>query len=422
MGAHSRILLVDDSEDVLRAYGRLLEREGYKVDRCPDGAAAEKRLHGARYDVILSDVSMPNATGVDLLRAVRRIDLDVPVLLMTGLPTIDDAIAAVELGALRYLRKPVDADELIHAVEDACRVHDLARLKRAALQLAGENRLLPVDRAGLESQLGRAFDGISMVYQPIVSIDSGEIHAFEALVRGGDPLLMPGDLIDAAERLGRLRDLGRLIRARVAEDVARMAPLSVRVFVNLHASDLEDEELFDPGSPLSKIAARVVLELTERASMAGVSDVQRRIQRLKAMGFGLAIDDLGSGYSGLAALTQLDPDVVKLDMSLIRGVDSSETSRKLVGSMATLCKELRLEVVVEGVETEGERDALTALGCRLQQGFLHARPQLDFVAPPGLRLPVLSGGRQTTAVDGDDGPGHVVVLDQKRDRAGNRLG
>ena len=117
-----------------------------------------------------------------------------------------------------------------------------------------------------------------------------------------------------------------------------------------------------------------MLEITERASLDSVADAQARVRSLRALGYRIALDDLGAGYAGLTSFAALAPDVVKLDMALVRGLDRDLVKQKLVGSMVGLCRELGILVVAEGIETEGERDAATAAGCGLLQGFLMGRP------------------------------------------------
>jgi EAL domain-containing protein (putative c-di-GMP-specific phosphodiesterase class I) len=190
----------------------------------------------------------------------------------------------------------------------------------------------------------------------------------------------PAEMLDAAERLGRLDELGRAVRAHVAA-AASAAPEGAKLFVNLHSSDLNDEELLSVHAPLSRIASRVVLEVTERASLYGVKDVGARVAKLKSLGFRIAIDDLGAGYAGLTSFTQLEPAVAKLDMSLVRGIDTDPRRETIVRSMKLLCDDLGILVVAEGVETPAERDALVDVGCDLLQGYLFARPERGFPTP-----------------------------------------
>jgi EAL domain-containing protein (putative c-di-GMP-specific phosphodiesterase class I)/ActR/RegA family two-component response regulator len=371
-----RILLADDDAALARSLMRILERAGYIVSCAPDGKIAGEILRNERFDAVLSDISMPTVDGIELLRTVREYDLDIPVILMTGTPEVRTAIKALEHGALRYLTKPIDNHALVDEIGYAVRMCRIARLKREALAHVGDLDKFVGDRAGLESRFRRALEKVAMAYQPIVSWAKQEVHSYEALVRTSEPSLPnPGALFDAAERTGRLRDLGRAIRASVARSAGDGTGL---LFVNIHPQDLNDEELSSPDAPLSRVASRVVLEITERASLGAVVDVRTRVDSLRKLGFRIAVDDLGAGYAGLTTFTLLQPDFVKLDMTLVRDIDADTTRQRVVGTMSRLCRELGMSVVAEGIETVAERDTLLTLGCDLLQGYLFARPGPPF--------------------------------------------
>jgi EAL domain-containing protein (putative c-di-GMP-specific phosphodiesterase class I) len=381
-GARGRVLLVDDDEMLARSYSRLLCSEGYEVHLCLDGQAAIEAVRAHEFDVVLSDIDMPRLDGLGLMERLRQHDLDVPVVLVTGNPTLETAIAAIEFGALRYLPKPVELSRLRSVVADAVRLHRLARAKRAALEIVDRERKSSGDTSSLAASFERTLATLWMAYQPIVSWSRREVYGYEALLRSRETTLPhPGAILDAAERLVRLNDLGRTIRARAAQPAAQM-PDGVMLFVNLHTQDLLDEDLFDPLRPLATIADRVVLEITERASLHQVRDVASRIARLREMGFRLAVDDLGAGYAGLTSFAQLEPEVVKLDMALVRGVHLQPTKLTLVRTMISMCRELGMQVVAEGIETPEERDAIVEAGCDLLQGYLFAKPGPAF--PPAV--------------------------------------
>ncbi|HEY0462619.1 MAG TPA: EAL domain-containing protein, partial [Polyangiaceae bacterium] len=187
----------------------------------------------------------------------------------------------------------------------------------------------------------------------------------------------PGAVLDAAERVNRVHDVGRAVRARVLLDSAA-APPAWLFFVNLHPGDLLDPTLYLADSPFSAIAKRVVLEVTERVSLDRVSEVMTRIAALRALGFQIALDDLGAGYAGLTSFTLLEPEFVKLDMSLVRDVHQSTTKQKVIRSMVRLCRETGKSIIAEGVETLEERTALVDLGCEFLQGYLFAKPGRPF--------------------------------------------
>ena len=379
-----RILLIDDDDGVLRSYSMVLRKGGFEVETASDGATALARIRENEFDVVVSDISMPKLSGLDLLKAIRERDLDVPVILVTGGPALETAMQAVEYGAFRYLSKPIEPEALREVVLRAMRLHQMAKLKRQALSMLGGDGLLLGDRAALEARFSNALDKLWVAFQPIVSLKKKKIFGYEALLRSNEPTLArPSDILQAAERLGRLRELSRSIRRHVAEAIGQ-APEGVLLFTNIQSQDLDDDDLYAADAPLTQHASRVVLEVTERASLDGIKDARGRAAQLRELGFRIAVDDLGAGYAGLSSFAILDPDVVKLDMSLVRGIDLDPRKRTVVRSMVKLAADLEMLVIPEGIETPGEREALLELGCDLFQGFLFARPEKGFVIPEGL--------------------------------------
>ncbi len=376
----ARILLLDDDPDIRRDYARVLRPLG-EVVTVSDGHDAIDLLHAGPIDAILSDITMPRMTGLEFLRNVRQHDADVPVILMTGAPELAGAMEAVEHGAFRYLVKPVAIAELRETVRRALRLGEVARLKREALEIINvEGRSLG-DRATLEARYASSLERLWTAYQPIVSVAEQRVFAYEALVRSDELLLQtPSDLLDAAERLGRMHDLGRAVR-RSAAAVSIGRP-DLTLFVNLHPHDLEDPDLFANEGALTPMAPRIVLEITERASIERVRGVTKKIARLKELGFRIAVDDLGAGYAGLNSFVHLEPDFVKLDMALIRGVDQSERKQRVIRALLRLCRdELGMRVICEGIETSAERDTLLEQGADLLQGYFYARPAAAFPEP-----------------------------------------
>ncbi|MGO9713662.1 MAG: EAL domain-containing protein [Polyangiaceae bacterium] len=375
-----RVLVADDEVALLRVYKRALVAAGYAVDLANDGQQAIELVKLSEYDTIVSDIGMPAMDGLELLKAVRAHDLDVPVVLVTGDPALATAMRALEYGAFRYLPKPFDLEMLTSVVDGAVLVGRMAKLRRRALELYGDPDKQVGDRAGLEASFARALAGLWVAFQPIVTWETRSLYGYEALVRTTEPTLPhPGAIIDAAERLGKLKVLGHAIRAAAAKGFEH-APANAVLFVNLHPHDLNDDAILHPDAPLTKLADRVVLEITERAAITDGQDVRDRVAALRAIGYRIAIDDLGAGYAGLTAFAQLEPEVVKLDMSLVRDVHQQATKRKLIRSMTELCHDMGRIVVAEGIEHSEERDTLAKLGCELMQGYLFAKPGEAFPA------------------------------------------
>ncbi len=372
------ILLVDDDPSILRGLSRVLRSRGYLISTANNGTEAVALVGKNDFDAILTDIAMPGMDGITLLREVRTHDLHVPVILVTGEPAVDTAVQALEYGALHYLTKPVPLDALERALDKAVQLHRMARLRQRAAELLGQTTTHAADRAGLEVSFRRCIDTLWMAMHPIVDVKSKTIFGFEALLRSNEPSLPhPGAVLDAAERLGQLDQLGRIIRDRAATPVLEQSRPE-QLFVNLHVTDLLDPHLLSPESQLARIAPQVILEITERASLDKVPDVRQRIAILRELGYRIAVDDLGAGYAGLTSFALLEPDFVKLDMTLIRGIDSNTTKQKVVRSMASLCREMGMHVVAEGVETPEEYQTLVELDCELLQGFLFAKPGRPF--------------------------------------------
>ncbi len=373
-----RVLIVDDDRETARALERTLLQMNTQVAVACSGPAALKAVEQGRFDVILSDIGMPDMDGFDLLHAIRRIDGQVPIVLLTGEPTVSTAARALEVGAFRYVTKPVEPKELNSVVEKAARLYRMAQVKQQAAQLLGQESPMGTDHDSLNRSFDRCLESLWVAFQPIVDWNGKRIFGFESLMRSRvAEFPHPGAVLDAAERLGRLDELGRTIRKLTASSIPS-ATNSPAFFVNLHVRDLLDPTLLSDDSPLAPFSHQIVLEVTERASLAEVPDLRQRIAQLREMGFRIAVDDLGAGYAGLTSFALLEPEFVKLDMSLIRDIEKSPTKRKVVRSMVNLSQDMGMLVVGEGVETIADRDVLVELGCDFLQGYLFAKPAVAF--------------------------------------------
>lgn len=365
----SKVLVIEDDVLLRRAYDRILSKQHsvVSVGSCSD---ALMELSRTKFDAVVSDIDLPGQSGVDLLRQIRAQDEELHFIFITGCPTTETAQDAVNLGAMGYLTKPVAADALTKIVAKATQASVSARAT------------LPSRLIGLTDRFDGALEKLWMAFQPIVSVTERKVVGYEALLRTSEPSLgAPPDFIAAAQHLGQLDRLGRAIREKVAETIATATDPDAKFYVNVHATDLLDPLFGTDACPLFPFANRIVLEITERASLEVIDDAHGRIARLRKRGFALAIDDLGAGYSGLTSVMQLEPEVVKLDMSLVRGVDKSRLQQQFVASISRACSGLGMLVVTEGVETAEERETLLDLGCNIHQGYLYGRPSRLLAAP-----------------------------------------
>jgi EAL domain-containing protein (putative c-di-GMP-specific phosphodiesterase class I) len=376
-----RVLVIDDEPAVVKALCLLLEKKGFAVSAANNAREALALLERSKFDVILTDIIMPEISGVELLRQLRRHDLDVPVILMTAGPTLDTALEAIAYGAQQYLLKPVEPEELVVALGRAAAIGEMARLQRAALASKREGTLPHGDRAALEEVLSRAFETISVVFQPIVTLRGKRVFGYEALMRCDETLFSAyGQLFAAADRIGWRGPLEQTIYQRISSACAEL-PEGALLFVNIHPHDATDGLLVGSKAPLEPIARHVVLEVSEHVTTAQLDALAKSAAKLRGAGYRIAVDDLGTGPAGLAAFTLLSPEFAKLDRTIFAGLDSDPARGKMVRAMYALCRELDVPLIAEGVETAGERAALAALGADLAQGNIFGKPSAGF-APP----------------------------------------
>ena len=225
-----------------------------------------------------------------------------------------------------------------------------------------------------------------MAFQPIVSLRTGRAWAYEALVRGTDGESAGAVLARvtpesryAFDQRCRVVAIERAVRAGLVEDGAR---LSINFLPNAVYSPKACIQLTLETAAANRLPPdRLMFEFTESERMSDPDHVMRIVTSYQAMGFTTAIDDFGAGHAGLNLLARFRPDVIKLDMELLRGIDASLPQRMIVEAVVRLCAGLDVGVIAEGIETRAELDAVRSLGIDLVQGYLLARPAFERLPP-----------------------------------------
>ncbi len=224
-------------------------------------------------------------------------------------------------------------------------------------------------------------DSIRTFFQPIVRIPSRKILGYEALSRGpeGSYLESPENLFGFTERAGMLGEIELLCVDRALRN-AKTLPEGSILFLNLSMLGLEFIESETDGltgrcEKAGRSPKLCVLEITERTYAESASRLRERVTEFRKHGFRIAIDDMGTGYSALHVLAELQPEFIKLDKMLVRDLADEPIKRNLVSAITGFAKESQSVVIAEGVETEAEVGVLQALGIELQQGYFFGYPE-----------------------------------------------
>jgi diguanylate cyclase (GGDEF)-like protein len=244
-----------------------------------------------------------------------------------------------------------------------------------------------VSRMRVEAEFRQAIDGgqLRLHYQPIVAIRTGRTLAFEALVRWEHPtrgLLGPAEFLPIAEETGLIVPMGRWILKEACRQIAEWkragAPADLRVSVNVsnkqfwHGGLLEDVQECLREADLEP--RNIALEITETVVMHNADLAERMLMDLHENGFALHIDDFGTGYSSLQALHRFPIEALKVDRSFVWGLGTDPRSTELVRTIAMMARNLGVDVIAEGIETEDQRRRVERLGCAYGQGYLFSRP------------------------------------------------
>lgn len=214
---------------------------------------------------------------------------------------------------------------------------------------------------------------VYIVYHPIVVTETREIFGYEALARGVHRALRsPEVLFGVAEEANLIWELSRLCRRRAIEGIETNLQPEHLLFINIDPHDfrdptfryldLDDLGVDEPG--------RIVLEITERTAITDYPTFQGYLKEFRDRGFRFAVDDAGSGYAGLGSIANLEPDFIKLDISLISGIDANFMKQNLVETMVQFANDHQIKVIAEGVEREEEYETVKRLGVHFTQGFL----------------------------------------------------
>jgi EAL domain-containing protein (putative c-di-GMP-specific phosphodiesterase class I) len=284
-------------------------------------------------------------------------------------------------GAASYLVKGTSAREVLDAVRGSVEGGSVLSdsvatrvVSQLAARLEGERRET-AHRSEWEGRIRAVLEGtdeIATVFQPIVDLSTGRVKGLEALSRfPSAPVRTPDVWFAEAARVGLGQELEILAVESALAFLPRI-PAPVFLAVNVSPEVVVSKRLREVLRPVSE--GQVVLEITEHAPVNDYPRLRAAISGLRDRGVGLAVDDAGAGYASLRHILQLTPDLVKLDISITRGVDTERGQRACASALVTFAREIEAAITAEGIETESELEALRQLGVGLGQGYFLGRP------------------------------------------------
>ena len=228
-------------------------------------------------------------------------------------------------------------------------------------------------------------------YQPIISLKDGSTYGYEALTRfpDNDIFSHPGELFNFANSTNSLYDLEKVTRELAIQSISKDLYPHEKLWINLTPEVIYDEA-FTTGYTRNLLnecglkADQIVFEITERSAIEDFIAFKDVLQHYRKQGFLIAIDDAGAGYSSLEAITELQPDFIKIDRSLINGIHESFTRQYMLEALLQLSEKMRATVIAEGVELSEELECIGNLGVHYAQGFFLARPNFPVpIVNPG---------------------------------------
>jgi EAL domain-containing protein (putative c-di-GMP-specific phosphodiesterase class I)/CheY-like chemotaxis protein len=368
------VLVVDDNQSNVAFLRALLEDAGlHRITSQTDSRLVAAELPRANPDLILLDLHMPYLDGHQVLEKIVAFAAGtyLPVLVLTSDVTSDARDRALAHGARDYLTKPLDVTEVTLRVANLLETRQLYAALRHSVwteQETGEDE--EIMRRRTEALLTES--AITPSFQRVVNIANMQTVGYEALARFDKPHERgPAGYFLDAFKVGLGVQLEWLAVTKALEFL-KAAPPNTFLALNMGPATilhLKEQALCAPD-----LYHRLVIELTEHVPIEDYSAVHDALCAMRAEGTRLAADDLGSGYAGFRHLIALKPDIIKLDISLVSGIDTNNEARALASALVAFAKDVGAKVIAEGVERVPELARLRQIGVHWAQGYLLGRP------------------------------------------------
>jgi EAL domain-containing protein (putative c-di-GMP-specific phosphodiesterase class I)/CheY-like chemotaxis protein len=376
------VLAVEDHAFQRSVLLAMLNALGAKhVSMAVDGASALEHLARSTVepDIIISDLDMPGMDGMEFVRHLGASKRRVPVILASAVETsllasVETMTRAYGVNIIGVIEKPITPAKLADV------------LKRHAANMASRKRTGPgVHMFSLdEIEAGLGNDEFEPYFQPKVDLQTGALRGAEALARWRHPMdgIVPPlafiERLEASELIDELTWIILRKSAAFCQNLRDASGLDLSVSVNLSVKSLADVHLADRVTEVVRRQGldprHMILEVTESATTTEVGHVLENLSRLRMKGFGLSIDDYGTGYSSMQQLTRIAFTELKVDQSFVANAPRHAAARVVLESSLDMARKLNIASVAEGIESQDDWDLLRGLGCEVGQGYFIARP------------------------------------------------
>jgi EAL domain-containing protein (putative c-di-GMP-specific phosphodiesterase class I)/ActR/RegA family two-component response regulator len=378
-----RVLIAEDDSQLRTVLSALIEAEPALclVGAASDADEAIELAREVRPDVAIVDVRMPGGGGVKVARELRRIAPDTKVLALTAAADRNTVLEMLEAGVVGYLVKGSSAEHILESIGRAGSGQSMLSAEVTGDVISELVGQLGTQRRGEEKERRRrlrieraiADDGaVQIVFQPICALDTLDPRGYEALARfPGPPQHGPEHWFREASEVGLSIELELLAIERALTYLGEI-PEDAYMSINVSPATVVS-------APLKRVLAgasadRIVLELTEHAPIADYDTFNTGLAGVRALGTRLAIDDAGAGFASLRHILRLEPEFIKLDITLIAAIESDRSQQALAAGIISFADGIGATVVAEGIEHAEALEALRALGVPYGQGFHLGRP------------------------------------------------
>lgn len=373
LSGKKKILIADDDHSITQMLSLLLQTRGFEVHVAGSGKQAIDASLENTFDLILLDLVLPDMEGFEVCRRLKQYQntQHIPIIILSAKYLFEDKVEGLYLGADDYLTKPFEHEELFARMDAVMRRGVF--FNGVVNDRQGGNEIILELRKIIDEEL------ITPFFQPIYYLKPFKLFGLECLTRPNSQSMLanPELLFKAALQFGLYSDLEMLSWRKALQFVSRYLFRGEKIFLNCNPYLVEGPQFHKIKSIFEQQdvrAHRVVLEITERSAITDYKAFYHCLNEYRKLGFGVAVDDVGGGYSSLESIVETRPDIVKIDRHIISDLKYDSFKRSIVKFVVSFCKENNITSIAEGVESLEDLQTIMEMGVDAAQGYFLYRP------------------------------------------------